>query len=259
MKGDITTSTSTVFAVIIFAGVVVATIFFLRTYYIDYAAILKTPTEKLGAIEAANAIRNCLQEGKLYATRDLLEEYKGRNVESICGFGRPHADAYLMDTETGQRWLFPSYVGEPDHEVWIPIAYSEFDEITNANQNIPGGEYVIYAKWFGVGTIDIRANDIMLEVYPSVLYPEGAGKVESVNFVDIRKWMASITKNDKKDGTIRVGIPATGTTVTALLPEGYTLKGCSDVGDIFNHEACVKVFKSASEIHLGRLYVDVSS
>lgn len=259
MKGGISESPWTVWAVIIFVGIAVATIFFLRTYYIDYAAVLKTPTDKLQAIESANAIKSCLQGGKLYVTRELLDEQNGKGVEDICGFGKPYAQAYLKDMETGQPWLFPSYVGQPDHEIWIPIAYSEFDEITNANQNIPGGEYVIYAKWFGVGMIDIRANDIMLEIYPSVTYPKDARKIESVNFADIRKWMAGITKNDGKDGSIKVSIPATGTAVTALLPEGYTLKGCSDVGDIFNHEACVKVFKGASEIHLGRLYVDVNS
>jgi hypothetical protein len=259
-KGSITESPWTVWAVVIFAGITVATIFFLRTYYIDYAAILKTPSEKLQSVEAANAIKSCLQDGKLYVTRELLDESKGKSVEEICGLSKPHANAYLKDMETGQTWLFPSYVGEPDHEIWVPIAYSEFDEITNTNQNIPAGEYVIYAKWYGVGMIDIRANDILIALYPSALYPPGAEKVQSVNYAGMMQWMNGL-KDGEKEGTGKVTIPAGGAVVTALVPSGFKLTGCSEVGDLASvqHEACVKVFRGASEIHLGRLYVDVNS
>jgi len=259
MKGGMPQSPWAVWAVIIFVTIGVAVIFFLRIQYVDYAAFLKTPPEKLKAIEAANSIRSCFQGGKPYVTRELLEQHNGKDISDVCGFSNPHADAYVLDTETGQQWQFGfhSYVNSPDHEVWIAIAYSNFDEIKDAGYAF-SGEYVIRAKWFNVGTVDIRPNDVMLEFYPSAMYPGGTLGMESVQPTKVREWIEGMIKNGKTEDVKKVNLPGIGVKIMDMMPGGYALKECKDVGDLLSHEACVKVFKGVNEVHLGRLYVDVS-
>jgi len=254
MKGGITESPWTIWAVIIFAAVIVAGSFFLNSYYIDYAAFLKTSPERLKALESANAVRSCLLNGKPYVTKDFLDENNGEDIDDLCGFDNPDTEADVLDTQTGQKWGLDSSLSNADHSVWIPIAYMGFQEITDASYAL-SGEYVIHAKWLGVGTLDMKANDVVLELYPSALYPGGSGKIESVTTSKTMEWIEKLVDADVHEGMKKADL--TGMSITAIIPSGYSLKDCSSVGDLLAHEACVKMFTGIKEIHLGRLNVDV--
>ncbi|MCX6818235.1 MAG: hypothetical protein NTU57_05255 [Candidatus Aenigmarchaeota archaeon] len=255
MKGGISESPWTIWAVIIFAAVIVAGSFFLNSYYIDYAAFLKTPPERLKALEATNAVRGCLLNGKPYVTKDFLDENSGEDIDDLCGFEDPGTEADVLDTQTGQKWGLSSSLSKADHSVWIPIAYTGFQEITDVNYAL-SGEYVIHAKWLGVGVLNIKANDVILELYPSALYPGGSSKLESVTSSKVREWIEKLVDADNPEGTQKADL--TGMNIMAIIPSEYSLKECSSVGDLLSHEACVKMFTGVKEIHLGRLNVDVT-
>lgn len=198
MKGDIISeSPAEIWAVLIFAGIVAATIILLRATYIDYSAFLQTPPEKLEAIEAANAIKSCFEDGKAYVTEDFLTNYDGDDVNDLCGFDKPNAEATIYDIENSRKWKFDANVNKPTHAVWIPIAYQSFDEMRDMEYELKG-EYVIIAKWFGTGGIGIPANDVMLELYPSGLYLGDEGKIEKVDPNKIVGWIEKMPDNKKK-------------------------------------------------------------
>ena len=161
MKGDVPTSPWVVWSVIIFASIILGTIFFMQSYYTDYAVLLKTPEDKLKSIEAANAIKNCFQDGKPYVTEIFLNRHasEGGDIDDICGFRKPKVDANVVDIERDYTWKFDSNIKEPDHSIWIPIAYQNFEIITDRDHAL-NKEYVIHAEWFGLGSVE--ANDILL-------------------------------------------------------------------------------------------------
>jgi hypothetical protein len=253
MNGSLTESPWDVWAVLIFAGVILIAIGFINNYYIEYAAFLRTSPEKLKAIETANAVRSCFLGGKAYVTKDFLQQFDGEDIDVLCGFHEPDTQVDVVDIETGQKWKFDSSVNNPDHSVWIPIAELNFDELKDVNY-VFRGEYVINARWFGVGTLNFKANDVMLEIYPAELYPSGADDVEKVEPAKIREWIGKIDNEAMED---KRKSDMSGVILSAIIPDGYSLTECSHVGDTSTHEACVKIFREVKKMHLGRLNVDV--
>jgi hypothetical protein len=250
MKGSIAESPWSVWAVVIFVGIGVATIFFLRTQFTDYAAVSKTPLESLKSIESANAIRHCFMEGKPYVTKEFLDANGGKSVTDICGFSEPSTDAYVLDSETQQQWLFDSYVGEPDHSVWLPIGYSGFSELTSAGYALDG-EFVIRAKWSTARVTGLSLKSLVIDLYPSASYPGGSGGIGVIQPSEVKGWIEKIGFNadDVKKVTF------SGTLIGDVIPAGMALKECNAA----DSHACVRLFAGVVEMHMGRLYVDVST
>lgn len=262
MKGDVPSSPAVIWAVIIFAGIIMGAITFLQAYYIDYAALLKTPEDKLKSIEAANAIKNCFQNGKPYVTEIFLNRYNHWDIDDICGFKKPGADANVVDTERDYDWKFDSDVDEPDHSIWIPIAYQDFEIITDRDYAL-NKEYVIQAEWFGLGSIE--ANDILIEMYPSELYPGDASKIrtlvkkyENLYPEKVTEWIENIEKTGGR-GVIKADFSRLAITINAgmIIPDGYKLEDCRKINKLLGHELCLRIFKGVEKIHLGRLHVRV--
>ncbi|UCC91978.1 MAG: hypothetical protein JSV39_01800 [Candidatus Aenigmatarchaeota archaeon] len=173
MKGDFATTSHLAWGGVIFAGIIIATVFFFQIRYMDYMAVLKTPPEELKVIEVANSVKNCFLDGKYYATEEFLNRYEGKDLDEICGFKKPGAEADVIDMETGKMWKFDSKINEPEHSLWISIAFQDFEVVKDSTKGLRG-EYVIHARWeTGLGIVE--ANDVFIDVYTSGLYPKEPG------------------------------------------------------------------------------------
>lgn len=257
MKGGVIESPGTVWAVVIFASIVVATIFFLRSYYIDYAALLKTPEDQLKAVEAANAVKYCFQNGKVYVTEEFLDRYEGKDIDDVCGFKKPGTDANVLDIETDQKWKFGSNINDPDHSLWISIAYEDSDVITDVNEKLDK-VYVIYARWdLGAGLL--QANDVFIDIYHSELYLGDVSKLEELKPIEIKPWIENLKKEDSKEGSKKVDFSglAVAMNIGMIIPDGQGLNDCGNINPTLRREACVRMFKGVNEIHPGRLHVKI--
>jgi hypothetical protein len=257
MKGDVELTPGMIWSVLIFVSIVVATIFFLRSYYIDYAALLKTPEDQLKAVEAANAVKNCFQNGKPYVTEDFLNMYDGDDVDDICGFREPGTEANVLDVETDQKWEFDSNINEPHHSLWISIGYEGFDVITDENEKLDK-EYVIHAKW-RTGAGFLQANDIFIDIYPSGLYPGDLNNLEELDPAEVKLWIENLKREESKEGLGKVDFSglAVAMNVGMIIPDGQGLNDCGNISPTLRNEACIRVSKGVEKIHIGRLHVKV--
>lgn len=48
-----------------------------------------------------------------------------------------------------------------------------------------------------------------------------------------------------------------GLKINSIIPAGYALAKCEDLGGLTKHEYCVRLSKGVKEVHLGRIDVDV--
>lgn len=263
MKGDAPFLSWLMFATIIYAVIVVGMIIFLRSYYYsDYQVMLKTPLEKLKAIETANAIKYCFQKGKPYVTEEFLNNADD-DIDDLCGFKEPKTKATLIDIETNRKWRFGS-VKDPDHSIWMSIGFHNFEAITNEGEELKK-EYVIHARWrTGLGAL--QANDVFIDIYPTELYPGDLSEVTSLfekydklELERVKEWIKSLEKEDVKEGLRKMDFSAFARTtkVGDIIPDGQKLSTKGAVSTTLSKEALVRMFKGAKEIHLGRLYVDV--
>lgn len=258
MKGDVTTSSWTVWSVIIFAALIATTILYLQSYYSDYAVIERIPEYKLRGIEAANVIRACFQNGKPYVTDIFLERYDGEDIDDVCGFNQPKADATVTDVENDRKWKFDSNINKPDHSLWIPIAYQNFESVTDKTYRLDK-EYIIEVEWLGLGSL--KANDIFIEIYPSEIYPGDPSKIktlfkkyENLEPAKIIEWIESIKDEGVRD-IVKVDFSVFPVTVDSILPGGYKLEDCQRIQSLTSKEICFRVIEDTEEINLGRLYV----
>lgn len=279
MKGDMID----IFATFIMIGGVIATVFFLRAYFISYSGGVETPMENLEALQAAYAVERCLAGlGDYdYITADVLNGKKGEFVgkEDFCNIPYPPIHAEVTDIETGEKWEFtrpktvaalkavlvnaPSWLwdkitfwesarerSKPKHEILVPILY---DQLT-----VFGKDDTVIESWKKYVIVYSKNNtDLKLDVYPIERYNKD---VASLQPVDIK------TANDLKQltddmqninpGTERARILTAYRRMTADdLRGSFGLTAETDECGSLGGKICITLH--TKEIHGGKLYVEI--
>ncbi len=281
MKGDMID----IFATFVMIGGVIATVFFLRAYFISYSGEVETPMENIEALQAAYAVERCLTGlGDYdYITADVLDEKKGEFVgkEDFCNIPYPPIHAEVTDIETGEKWEFtrpktvaalkavlvnaPSWLwdkitfwesarerSQPKHEIFVPILYNKITGFGKDDQVIESWKkyVIVYSK---------INDDLKLDIYPIERYDKD---VASLQAVEVK------TADDLKQLTDEMKNITSGTERTKILTESlYRRMTAGDLRGSFELTAetdkcgslggkiCITLH--AKEIHGGKLYVEI--
>lgn len=291
MKGDMID----IFATLIFIGGVIATVIFIRAYFISYTGGVQTPMENMEALQAAYAVESCfvLKSGGEYISADFLDQQKDRFVgeSNFCNIQYPPINARVKDMETGKEWGFtrpqtiaalkavlvnaPSWVwdkietiwskqrerSQPKHTIFVPITYPKVTGFGASDVLLGNGKKYVIA--YSQINEPIAGDDLKLDVYPIDRYDKSLSWVTAENTVKI----ASGTDLDKLKkemkempaGTVRTKVVENyykDITAGDITPSGFGLT--ADIGEC-GHSAWSKmcITSWSREIHGGMLYVEI--
>jgi len=203
-------------------------------------------------------------------------------VNRICEIRSPLMWAYVEDVEDGTKYLFPppdknmveklfppamvdDFIEKirrwakksvkTEHNIWVSIAVPKIVKVMDKNAKL-NGEFLIQARWEGLGSL--KANDMILKLYPKSYYGRLSVNVKTINPSEVRQWLERMKDEGTKFDSRIVNFQ--DTPVSSILPFGYELEDCSKIGKLLHYadsETCIEIFEEIDEVHMGRLGVKI--